>query len=510
MNPFLHVPEPKNPFLTSAPLATAPAAPKADLSALDEVGKTSVTIGIAWGDARLVAAERSPSESFFVGEDVSKAEPVDVILPESRLGARRVPVVVSVDGRAFAVVPRDASVSLEVLDEPMGLEDARARGLVTDDGDAIRVLLAPATTLTWTKLDLTFTVAHGAAVKRTPKRLFAGVAALGFIGLSLLGHAAFLGGVAFSSPTLGGEDDLAARKAQEAYMLHALHARAVQEDETKPEDAKGDGQEGSTGARHRGEEGLAGKETAAKDQRGAYAVKGDKNNPNPRLPSRAEELAEARSFGIIGMLAAGVGGANAPSSPWSESGEGRDAANLRGNMWADSLGDAFGTGLGLSGIGEGGGGPFYGIGLDKRGVGRGGGCADPLSTDCGPQGIGRSAGHLTGEHKASPPIVRTPSTSVSGRLPAEVVQRIVRQRFGSFRACYETGLRKNPTLAGRVAVRFAIDATGTVASVSNAGSDLPDAGVVSCVTGAFRGLSFPAPESGIVTVVYPIHFSPGQ
>ena len=41
------------------------------------------------------------------------------------------------------------------------------------------------------------------------------------------------------------------------------------------------------------------------------------------------------------------------------------------------------------------------------------------------------------------------------------------------------------------------------------GGDLPDGNVVSCVTRAFYGLSFPQPEGGIVKVTYPIMFSPG-
>jgi hypothetical protein len=50
---------------------------------------------------------------------------------------------------------------------------------------------------------------------------------------------------------------------------------------------------------------------------------------------------------------------------------------------------------------------------------------------------------------------------------------------------------------------------GAVSNVGNGGSDMPDGGVVSCVVRAFYGLSFPQPEGGIVTVVYPIMFSPG-
>jgi hypothetical protein len=98
---------------------------------------------------------------------------------------------------------------------------------------------------------------------------------------------------------------------------------------------------------------------------------------------------------------------------------------------------------------------------------------------------------------------------VSGRLPPEVVYRIVRQNFGRFRLCYENGLRNNPNLQGRVAVRFVIGRDGVTSNVSNGGSDMPDSGVISCVVRGFYGLSFPQPEGGIVTVVVPLNFSPG-
>ena len=85
----------------------------------------------------------------------------------------------------------------------------------------------------------------------------------------------------------------------------------------------------------------------------------------------------------------------------------------------------------------------------------------------------------------------------------------VRQNCGRFRMCYEQGLGRNPNLQGRVSARFVIGRDGSVSNVGNGGSDLPDSGVVSCVLSAFYGLSFPQPEGGIVTVVYPIMLEPG-
>lgn len=157
--------------------------------------------------------------------------------------------------------------------------------------------------------------------------------------------------------------------------------------------------------------------------------------------------------------------------------------------------------LGLVGTGEGGGGRGEGIGLGSLGpIGHGAGT-----------GLGRGdSGRLGGSH-GKPPSLRMGATNVHGRLPPEVIQRIVRQNFGRLRTCYEKGLLKDPNLAGRVAIRFVIETDGSVSSSSReASTDLSDDSVVACTAKAFGALSFPAPEGGKVVVVYPISFSPGD
>jgi hypothetical protein len=99
-------------------------------------------------------------------------------------------------------------------------------------------------------------------------------------------------------------------------------------------------------------------------------------------------------------------------------------------------------------------------------------------------------------------------TQVNGRLPPEIVQRIVRQNSGRFRACYEAGLRDNPALAGRVAVKFMIGRDGSVTAALDGGSDLPNASVTQCMIRNFMNLSFPQPEGGTVSVVYPFQLAP--
>jgi beta-lactamase regulating signal transducer with metallopeptidase domain len=104
----------------------------------------------------------------------------------------------------------------------------------------------------------------------------------------------------------------------------------------------------------------------------------------------------------------------------------------------------------------------------------------------------------------------TPLRFANGRLAPEVIQQVVRQNFGAFRACYESGLQKNSKLEGRVTVKYVINPDGTVQGAADEHSTLPDGEVVHCVVGGFAALTYPPPEGGYVTVVYPIEFNPGD
>jgi hypothetical protein len=105
------------------------------------------------------------------------------------------------------------------------------------------------------------------------------------------------------------------------------------------------------------------------------------------------------------------------------------------------------------------------------------------------------------------PKVRMAGTYISGRLPRQVIHRVVRNNDGRFRACYHQGLLRNPALAGTVRARFVIGRDGRVANSIDGGSTLPDPAVTSCIVEAFKAVVFPAPDSP-VTVVYPFVLSP--
>ena len=149
-------------------------------------------------------------------------------------------------------------------------------------------------------------------------------------------------------------------------------------------------------------------------------------------------------------------------------------------------------------------------------LGGAGGAPSAASRSGGLGGIsGSSSGGAAGiggpnRIQAPTPSLRQGSVTVSGGLPTEVVQRIVRQNFGRFRACYQRGLAMDPSLQGRISVRFTIDKSGAVIHQADGGSSLGSADVITCVVRAFANLRFPEPEGGVVNVLYPIIFTAGD
>lgn len=475
-----------------------------------ETHAPAVEVTISWGGNVLHVSHLSPPRDFVVGEPSGAKDKTDFFIPEEKLPASKMPIVVGGVGSVAVVLPQGATGSLQVAGQPkISLDQARAQaqpcGVLPG---AQQLNLA---TGSRAKVEMNGFEFEVAAVN-AGKPIASGMTGIdwtpfAYFGLTLGAFGALITSLAYFVPPMGLSDEGELDKDRLLLIQQYLNAAAEREQEEKTEDVvseDSDNKEGGTGTRAKGEEGSMGKESSKATNK-RYAVKGPKDNPDPHL-ARAAALREARDFGMIGLLNAGASGdPNAPTAPWGrETSSGMDDVSAQGNMWGDEIGDAFGSGgLGLSGIGEGGGGRGEGIGLGNIGtLGHGAG------TGTG-QGFGSGHGRLGGSHKTKAPKVRMGATSVNGRLPAEVIRRIVRQNFGRFRMCYEQGLARNPNLEGRVGVRFVIGRDGAVSNVGNGGSDIPDSGVVSCVISAFYGLSFPQPEGGIVQVTYPIMFSPG-
>lgn len=442
-----------------------------DPSECEDERLEAVEITVLWGETVLSVEHLTPPRAYSVGH--GEGAVVDYVLPRELMAAASAPIVAIENGVARPVAPAGALLS----------------------GDDVCFGA------------LTFRVKSVVAGKRLPRALGTDTRGLGgaFV-VSLASVAAFMGALAYYTPALGASLDNDLDRDRIEAMRVYLQAQADRERDRKLEDAgKAETPEGggTPGQAAKGPEGKMGKPNQPSvSKRTAIAGTGE------LTLSREAAIREAQTFGMIQTLE-GMNARMLPTAAWStQMANGPDATDAWGELYGKEIGESGGFGgLGLSGLNEGGGHRGDWIGMGQIGT---------CGTNCGvgpgdKGGIGSHIGRGNGPgHVSKGPSVRPAGiTSVSGHIPAEVIQRVVRQNFGRFRLCYEGGLRANPNLNGRVAARFVIGRDGSVSNVSNGGSDLADSKVVGCVMSAFYGLSFPSPEQGIVTVTYPIMFTPG-
>jgi TonB family protein len=135
--------------------------------------------------------------------------------------------------------------------------------------------------------------------------------------------------------------------------------------------------------------------------------------------------------------------------------------------------------------------------------------AAPPPTDTADDGICRAeAPRPCADPDANDPRPLGAGASIQGKLAPEEIARVVRSHLGAIRLCFERALNRDPNLRGTVKVKFVIGPDGKVRSADDAGSQMASTEVVECVRDAFRKLTFPPPDGGTVTVVYPIVFEP--
>ncbi|HEX4334813.1 MAG TPA: AgmX/PglI C-terminal domain-containing protein [Polyangiaceae bacterium] len=474
------------------------------------VESDAVRVHVFWEEAWLQVIELSPPRAFFVGDGAGEGEAVDFTVP----GLTERTALLTVDG-GRVVVHAPAGAELSVRDEQV----AEFGDVPAHDGSnpfttnhfttatnpfSDTTVVAPPPWASDGAIEvrlgaLRFAFSVGEREARCPRSFDAdeGVRPLAFFAASSLFVGTLAGLMAFFTPPLGLTDDEGADHDRVYLMSQYLDAAAEREREPDPSTGHDMGQAADAPAEAaRGEAGRVGHTApVAHSTRGSGSERGDITRP---ALSRAEAIQQARDFGMVGLLATGVAKANLAA--WDDPGVG--AAAAEGGLFGSDL-EATGTGgLALTGIGEGGGGPSNQIGLASIGTCHGEECN-------GKGGFGLSGHHGGPDHATRGPRLRMAGTSVSsGSLPADVIQRVVRQNFGRFRGCYEDGLRTNPNLEGRVTARFVISRDGSVGAVQSGGSDLPDARVVSCVLRAYSSITFPSPKDGIVTVTYPLAFSP--
>lgn len=101
-------------------------------------------------------------------------------------------------------------------------------------------------------------------------------------------------------------------------------------------------------------------------------------------------------------------------------------------------------------------------------------------------------------------------TGCSGTCSGQVTPELsgaLSSRGAMARGCYNTALRRNPTLEGKFTVNVRISPNGTVCGVSSSNDTMGDASVTSCAIAKYQGAKFPAPQGGCIDTAVPLNFT---
>jgi len=243
--------------------------------------------------------------------------------------------------------------------------------------------------------------------------------------------------------------------------------------------------EAGEGAKAKREEGKVGKKDAKMKKAKGNKVEMQKKQLDKEVAENAGVLGALRDGaeldGVFGSsnlnadLAGGIGGLiGAKGTQIGSGGLGSRGSGFGGGGTAEGLG-----GLGTKGRGSG-----------KSGYGSGGG-------NFGAKGEG-GIGTVGGD-----PIIL-------GALDKSLIDAVIKRKMNQIRYCYQRELTKNPSLGGKITVKFVIAKDGSVSKASIKSSTMGNKSVEGCISSRFMKFQFPEPKGGgIVIVSYPFIFAPG-
>lgn len=106
------------------------------------------------------------------------------------------------------------------------------------------------------------------------------------------------------------------------------------------------------------------------------------------------------------------------------------------------------------------------------------------------------------------PDVRQGKMVVNGGLTKDIVHRISRAHISDVSDCYDTSLKSNPDLGGRMDVTFQVQENGKVANAKFSGPAAETEALTACVSKSLSAWPLPQPEQGLAEVEFFYEFQP--
>ena len=217
--------------------------------------------------------------------------------------------------------------------------------------------------------------------------------------------------------------------------------------------------------------------------------KDTKKSPEDAAASKAAMQKAVSSKGLLKIL----GSAGAGQSAFEDV--------LGGNTGAGSIADALdgAGGVGVAGVDSVAGGPKGGGTGQAAGIG-----------DLGTSGAGNVNLGAKGDAVVKGRLIDAPPEVDTKDVDREALARYVKLRKSAIQACYEKELKRNPSLKGKVVVRFTISTSGRVTEIDIEENTLGNDAVGSCIKAVIRGWMFPFKPDSEVPVAYPFVFAPAS
>jgi len=110
--------------------------------------------------------------------------------------------------------------------------------------------------------------------------------------------------------------------------------------------------------------------------------------------------------------------------------------------------------------------------------------------------------------KARRALVKTGKFNVTGGYDKSIIRDYIRRHLRELQWCHQKAIQRNPTVAGKITVKFLIKPNGRVLKAKVVRSTAKDAGLESCLTTKIQMWTFPPPpNTGVTAVVtYPFQF----
>ena len=106
-------------------------------------------------------------------------------------------------------------------------------------------------------------------------------------------------------------------------------------------------------------------------------------------------------------------------------------------------------------------------------------------------------------------VTQLPPQIEDGKVDAAAIAREIHARRRAIAACYERALKTQPTLAGKLVLRFSLAAAGTVTAADIDDDSLHSPEVAGCIRATVLRWRFPALADGPAELSFPFVFQPG-